>query len=59
MFSIKNWSGIKAIINVVLVALTALINLKNPLPAVNSKSLNSYLPEVIHLYNISKARYSF
>jgi len=59
MFGVENWSGIKAIINVVLVALMALVNLENPLPAVNSKSLSSYLLEVIHLCNISKVRYSF
>jgi len=59
MFSIKNWSGIKAITNVILMALTALINLENPLPAVNSKSLSSCLLEVIHLRSISKVRYGF
>ena len=59
MFSIKNWSRIKAIVNVILVALTALINLENPLLAVDSESLSGYLPEAIHLRNMSKARYGF
>ena len=59
IFGVKNWSGIKAIVNVVLIALTALVNLENPLPAVNSKSFNSYLPEAIHLRNINRARYGF